>query len=45
MSIDANTGEVVHNIYIREVEKVGGELDNVEFTTFSNVRDPRAAAK
>jgi branched-chain amino acid transport system substrate-binding protein len=45
MSIDANTGDVVHNIYIRKVEKVGGELDNVELTTFSNVRDPRAAAK
>ena len=45
MSIDANTGDVVHNIYIRKVEKVNGELDNVEFTTFSNVRDPRAAAK
>ena len=45
MSIDANTGDVVHNIYIRKVEKVNGELDNVEFTTFSSVRDPRAAAK
>jgi branched-chain amino acid transport system substrate-binding protein len=45
MSIDRATGEVVHNIYIRRVEKVDGELRNVEFVTFSNVRDPRVAAK
>jgi branched-chain amino acid transport system substrate-binding protein len=45
MSIDRATGEVVHNICIRRVEKVDGELRNVEFVTFSNVRDPRVAAK
>ena len=45
MSIDRNTGEVVHNIYIRHVEKVNGELRNIEFVTFSDVRDPRVAAK
>jgi branched-chain amino acid transport system substrate-binding protein len=45
MSIDRNSGEVVHNIYIRRVEKVDGELRNVEFVTFSDVRDPRVAAK
>ncbi|MDI2059965.1 MULTISPECIES: ABC transporter substrate-binding protein [Bradyrhizobium] len=45
MSIDRNTGEVVHNIYIRKVEKTGGELHNVEFETFNNVRDPRVAAR
>jgi len=45
MSIDRNTGEVVHNIYIRKVEKVDGELRNVEFATFSKVKDPRVAAK
>jgi branched-chain amino acid transport system substrate-binding protein len=45
MSIDRATGEVVHNIYIRKVEKVDGELRNVEFVTFSNIRDPRVAAK
>ena len=33
------------NIYIRKVEKVAGELRNVEFETFSNVRDPRVAAR
>ena len=45
MSIDRETGEVIHNIYIRKVEKVDGELRNVEFETFNNVRDPRVAAK
>jgi branched-chain amino acid transport system substrate-binding protein len=45
MSIDRDSGEVVHNIYIRKVEKMGGELRNVEFETFSNVRDPRVAAR
>ena len=45
MSIDRSTGEVVQNIYVRRVEKVDGELRNVEFVTFSNVRDPRVAAK
>jgi len=45
MSIDRTTGEVVHNIYIRKVESVGGELRNVEFATFNYVRDPRVAAK
>jgi len=45
MSIDRETGEVVHNIYIRKVDKVEGELRNVEFVTFSNVKDPRVAAK
>jgi branched-chain amino acid transport system substrate-binding protein len=44
MSIDRETGDVVHNIYIRKVEKVVGELRNVEFETFSNVKDPRVAA-
>jgi branched-chain amino acid transport system substrate-binding protein len=45
MSIDRDSGEVVHNIYIRKVEKVDGELRNVEFETFGNIKDPRVAAK
>jgi branched-chain amino acid transport system substrate-binding protein len=45
MSVDRGSGEVVHNIYIRKVEKVDGELRNVEFETFSSIRDPRVAAK
>jgi branched-chain amino acid transport system substrate-binding protein len=45
MSIDRDSGDVVHNIYIRKVEKADGELRNIEFETFGNVRDPRVAAK
>jgi branched-chain amino acid transport system substrate-binding protein len=45
MAIDRNTGEVVHNIYIRKVEKTDSELRNIEFETFNHVRDPRVAAK
>jgi len=45
MSIDRDTGEVVHNIYIRRVEKTDGELRNIEFKTFNNVRDPRVATR
>jgi branched-chain amino acid transport system substrate-binding protein len=38
--IDAQTRDVVHNIYIRKVEKVGGQLHNVEFATINDVKDP-----
>jgi branched-chain amino acid transport system substrate-binding protein len=40
MFIDAQTRDVVHNIYIRKVEKVGGQLHNVEFSTINDVKDP-----
>jgi branched-chain amino acid transport system substrate-binding protein len=36
---------VVHDIYIRKVEKASGELHNVEFARFQAVKDLRAAAK
>jgi branched-chain amino acid transport system substrate-binding protein len=45
MSIDRDSGDVVHNIYIRKVENADGELRNIEFETYGNVRDPRVAAK
>lgn len=45
MSIDRTTGDVVHDIYIRKVEKASGELHNVEFARFQAVKDLRAAAK
>jgi branched-chain amino acid transport system substrate-binding protein len=45
ISIDGATGEVIHNIYIRKVEKANGENHNVEFMTFEAVKDWRAAAK
>ncbi len=40
MFIDAQTRDVVHNIYIRKVEKVGGQLYNQEFATLKDVKDP-----
>jgi branched-chain amino acid transport system substrate-binding protein len=40
VSIDAETRDIVQNIYIRKVEKVDGELYNVEFATFEAIRDP-----
>jgi branched-chain amino acid transport system substrate-binding protein len=40
ISIDPNTRDIVQNIYIRKVEKVGSELYNVEFATFNAVKDP-----
>jgi branched-chain amino acid transport system substrate-binding protein len=45
ISIDAETRDIVQNIYIRRVEKVNGELYNVEFATFENVKDPGKAEK
>ena len=40
ISIDPETREIVQNIYVRKVERVGGELYNVEFATFEAVKDP-----
>jgi branched-chain amino acid transport system substrate-binding protein len=46
ISIDPDTRDIVQNIYIRKVERVGGELYNVEFATFKAVKDPvKEAAK
>jgi len=39
VSIDPETRDIVQNIYIRKVEKVDGELYNVEFATFEAVKD------
>ena len=43
--IDPDTRDVVHNVYIRKVEKKNGELYNVEFATVESVKDPVKAAK
>jgi len=40
MMIDPETRDVVQNVYIRRVEKVNGELLNVEFDKIDNVKDP-----
>ena len=41
ISIDPATRDIVQNIYVRKVERVGGELYNTEFATTPNVKDPR----
>lgn len=38
--VDAQTRDIVHNIYIRKVEKVNGQLWNQEFATIKDVKDP-----
>jgi branched-chain amino acid transport system substrate-binding protein len=45
VSIDPETRDIVQNIYIRRVEKVNGELWNVEIATSPAVKDPVKAAK
>ena len=45
MMIDPETRDVIHNIYVRKVEKVNGELWNIEFETVEKVKDPVKAAR
>ena len=40
ISIDPETRDIVQNIYIGKIEKVDGELYNVEFAKFDAVKDP-----
>ena len=40
MSIDPETRDVVQTVYIRRVQKVGGELVNVPFDRVLEVKDP-----
>jgi branched-chain amino acid transport system substrate-binding protein len=45
VSIDPETRDMIQNIYVRKVEKVNGELYNVEFDKIEAVKDPVKAAK
>ena len=40
MTIDPETRDVIQTVYIRRVEKVNGQLVNVEFDNIENVKDP-----
>ena len=40
VAIDPETRDIVQTVYIRRVEKVGGQLRNVEFDKVENVKDP-----
>jgi branched-chain amino acid transport system substrate-binding protein len=39
MTIDAQTRDVVHNVYVRRVDRVDGQLWNVEIQTTADVKD------
>jgi len=39
-SIDPETGDVIHNVYMRETKMENGILANIEFETFPQVKDP-----
>ncbi len=45
IEIDAATRDIVQTVYIRKVEKVDGELVNVEFDKFERVKDPAKEAQ
>ena len=45
ISIDPETRDIIQNVYIRKVEKKNGQLYNVEFATYNDVKDPIKAAK
>jgi branched-chain amino acid transport system substrate-binding protein len=45
ISIDPETRDVVHDEYIRKVERVNGQLYNVELSKVEAVKDPVRAAK
>jgi branched-chain amino acid transport system substrate-binding protein len=40
ISIDKDTRDVTQDVYVRKVEKVNGQLWNVEFQTVKSVKDP-----
>jgi branched-chain amino acid transport system substrate-binding protein len=40
VTVDPDTRELIQNVYIRKVERAGGELYNVEFATTPNFKDP-----
>jgi branched-chain amino acid transport system substrate-binding protein len=45
IEIDPRTRDIIQNVYVRKVERVDGELQNVEFATFEAVKDPVKEAK
>ena len=40
VSIDPETRDIINTVYIRRVEKVGGQVRNVETAKFEDVKDP-----
>ena len=44
ISIDPETRDIIQNVYIRQVKKVGDELKNVQIDVIPDVKDPVKAA-
>ena len=40
ITIDPETRDIIQTVYIRKVERVGGKLQNVEFDSVPDVKDP-----
>ncbi len=40
LAVDPATRDAVNTVYIRKVERVGGRLENVEFKSYPDVKDP-----
>ena len=45
VTIDPETRDVVHDVYLRKVERKDGQLYNVEFDVVKAVKDPGKAPK
>jgi branched-chain amino acid transport system substrate-binding protein len=45
MAIDPETRDIIQDIYISKGEKVNGELWNIEFDKFADVKDPLKVKK
>ncbi len=45
ISIDPDTRDIIQDVYIRRVERVNGELYNVEFDKYEAVKDPGKTAQ
>ncbi len=43
ISIDPETRDIIQTVYIRRVQKVGDKLENIEFDSVPNVKDPAKA--
>jgi len=40
VAIDPETRDIINPVYIRRVDKVNGQVQNVEIAKFDNVKDP-----
>jgi branched-chain amino acid transport system substrate-binding protein len=45
IAIDPDTRDIIQDVYIRRVERVDGDLYNVEFEKFDAVNDPAKFAQ